>query len=58
MQWFPREANNGIDINGAFLFCPLTRALSFYLQNLPSNLTWIGKYGLMYITYHEVVGIH
>jgi hypothetical protein len=58
MQWFPREVNNNIDINGAFFFCPLTCALSFYLQNLPSYSTWIGNYGPMYITRHEGVGIH
>jgi hypothetical protein len=57
MQWFPREANNNININGAFYFCPLIYASSFYFQNLPSYLTWIGKYGPMYITCHEVVGI-
>jgi hypothetical protein len=58
MHWLPREANNDIDINGAFFFCPLTCVLSFCLQYLPSYLTWNGKYGHVYITCHEVVGIH
>ncbi len=58
MQWLPREVNNDIDINGVFFFCPLTCDFSFYLQNLPSYLKWIGNYGPMYITCHEVVGIH
>jgi hypothetical protein len=58
MQWLLREANNDIDINGAFLFCPLTCVLSFCLQNLLSYLTWIGKYGHVYITCHEAVGFH
>jgi hypothetical protein len=58
MQWLPRETNNDIDINGAFFFCPLTCVLSLCLQNLPSYLTWIGKYGSMYVACHEVVGIH
>jgi hypothetical protein len=39
-------------------FSPLTCAWSFYLQNLTSYLTWISKYGPLYITYHGVVGIH
>ncbi len=58
MQWLPREANNDIDINGAFFFCPLACALFFCLKNLLSYLTWIGKYVHVYIACHEVVGIH
>jgi hypothetical protein len=54
----PREVNNDIGINGAFFFCPLICVLFFSLQNLPSYLIWIGKYSLVYITCHEVVGIH
>ncbi len=38
----PKKTNNDININGAFFFCPLTCALSFCPQNLPSYLTWIG----------------
>jgi hypothetical protein len=30
----------------------------FLSLKLPSYLTWIGKYGLVYITCHEVIGIH
>ncbi len=58
MQWLPREANNDIDINGAFFFCALTCALFFCFKNLLSYLTLIGKYGPVYIACHEVVGIH
>jgi hypothetical protein len=45
-------------INGAFFFCPLTYALYFCFQNLPSYFTLIGKYGPVYIRCHEVVGFH
>ncbi len=58
MEWLPKEANNDIDINGAFFFCPLTCVLCFCFQNLLSYLTCIGKYAPMYITCHEVIGIH
>ncbi len=38
-----------LSLDMCFVFC---------LQNLLSYLTWIGKYGLVYIACHEVVRIH
>jgi hypothetical protein len=44
IQWFPREANNDIDINGAFFFCHLTLLVwSEWCPNLKKTLWVIRK---------------